>query len=305
MLNNYKKIKIVFLGTPEFSSIVLDKLIKNNYRPVLVITAPDKPVGRKKIITPSATKVLSQKYKIPVLQPNKINDINTKIKDLKPDLGIVVAYKQIIPKDILSIPKYGFLNIHPSLLPKYRGPAPIQTALLNGDKKTGVTIILIDAEMDHGKIVSNINYQIKDNIIFEELSNDLAELSAELLIATIPKYINKEIQPKEQDESKVSFTKIIKKEDGEIDLSKSAQEIERQVRAFNPWPGSFFFLKKKGKKIRIKILEAYASESENPHKVSLKCKKDYLVINKLQQEGKKPLLAEEFKKGFYDNNNLC
>lgn len=298
MMNNKKKIKIVFLGTPEFSSTILDQLIKNNYKPILVITAPDKPVGRKNIITAPITKILAEKHKIPVLQPSKIKDLKTEIENLKPDLGIVVAYKQIISKDILDIPKYGFLNIHPSLLPKYRGPAPIQTAILNGDKQTGTTIILIDDKIDHGKIVSSASYQMPNNITFEELSRELAEISAELLIQTIPKYINQKIQPKAQNESKVSFTKIIKKENGEIDWSKSAQEIEKQIRAFDPWPGSFFFLKKKDKKIRIKILKAYISKSENSEKISMKCKKDYLIIEKLQQAGKKPLSAEEFKKGF-------
>lgn len=303
-MNNKEKIKIVFLGTPKFSSIILNQLIENDYKPILVITAPDKPVGRKKIITPPITKILAQKHKIPVLQPIKIGNLKSEIENLKPDLGIVVAYKQIIPKSILDIPKYGFLNIHPSLLPKYRGPAPIQTAILNGDKETGSTIILIDDKIDHGKIVSSANYQIPNNITFEKLSKELAEISAKLLVETIPKYINKEIQPKTQNESKVSFTKIIAKKDGEIDWSKSAQEIERQIRAFDPWPGAFFFLKKKDKKIRIKILKAYVSKSENLDKISMKCKKDYLIIEKLQQEGKNPLSAEEFKKGFYGNNNL-
>jgi len=297
-MNNKKKIKIVFLGTPEFSSTILDQLIKNNYKPILVITAPDKPVGRKNIITAPITKILAEKHKIPVLQPSKIKDLKTEIENLKPDLGIIVAYKQIISKDILGIPKYGFLNIHPSLLPKYRGPAPIQTAILNGDKQTGTTIILIDDKIDHGKIVSSASYQMPNDITFEELSRELATISAQLLIQTIPKYINQKIKPKAQNESKVSFTKIIKKEDGEIDWSKSAQEIEKQIRAFDPWPGSFFFLRKKDKKIRIKILKAYISKSENPEKISMKCKKDYLIIEKLQQAGKKPLSAEEFKKGF-------
>jgi len=238
------------------------------------------------------------------LQPTKIENLKSEIEKLKPDLGIVVAYKQIIPKSILSIPQYGFLNVHPSLLPKYRGPAPIQTAILNGDKQTGSTIILIDHKMDHGKIVSSLKYQMPEDITFEKLNTELVKISARLLVQTIPKYINAEIQPKTQDESKVSYTKIITKEDGEINWSKSAQEIERQIRAFHIWPGTFFFLNKKGKKIRIKVLKAYASKSENFDKISMKCKKGYLIIEELQQEGKKPLSAEEFKKGFHGNNNL-
>ncbi|GAH30878.1 unnamed protein product, partial [marine sediment metagenome] len=135
----YEKLKIIFLGTPEFGAIILEKLAETNFKPLLVITAPDKPVGRKQILTPPPIKVIAQKYKIPILQPDKILDSKFKIQDSKPDLIVVAAYGQILPKEILDIPKRGSLNVHPSLLPKYRGASPIQYAILNGDKKTGVT----------------------------------------------------------------------------------------------------------------------------------------------------------------------
>jgi len=156
MQNDKSKFKIIFFGTPEFGAIILDKLSDTPYRPILVITTPDKPKGRKQISTPPPVKVIAQKYQIPVSQPEKIESrlLREKIKNLKPDLGIVAAYGQILPKTILDIPKYGFLNIHPSLLPRWRGPSPIQYTILNGDKETGVTIILMNEKMDEGPIIA-------------------------------------------------------------------------------------------------------------------------------------------------------
>ena len=179
-----QSLNIIFIGTPRFGSIILEGLIKNDYKPFLVITAPDKPVGRKQILTPPPVKIAAQKYNIPVSQPEKI--ASPQLKDLKPDLIVSAAYGQIIPKEILEIPQFGCLNIHPSLLPKYRGPSPIQTAILNGDKETGVTIILMDAKVDHGKIVSSIRYKLSSDIDYKKLEGKLAELSIKLLIKTLP-----------------------------------------------------------------------------------------------------------------------
>jgi len=284
MENN--KIKIVFIGTSEFGAIILNELVKNNYKPVLVITMPDKPAGRKKILTPSPVKKGVKLLKIKIAYDLK------EIKKIKPDLIITAAYGKIIPKDILEIPKYGALNIHPSLLPKYRGPSPIQTAILSGDKETGVTIMMMDKKMDHGKIISNFQFPISNKITYKELSKKLAKLSAKLLMETIPKWIKGEIKAKEQDHSKASYTKIIKKEDGKIDWNKPAQEIERQIRAFDPWPGTFTFIKKGDRKIRVKILEAKLS------------KNNQLIIKKLQPEAKKPMSFEDFKKGYHEFNFL-
>ena len=225
-----QSLNIIFIGTPKFGSIVLEGLIKNDYEHVLVITAPDKPVGRKQILTPPPVKISAQKYNILVFQPEILtNSLDAKrtprrvalqITNYKPDLIICAAYGQIIPKEILEIPKFGCLNIHPSLLPKYRGPSPIQTAILNGDEETGATIILMDEKLDHGKIISSSKYQVASNIYYKELEKELAKLSIKLLIETIPKWVNGEIKPKPQDESKATYTKIIKKEDGKIDWSK-------------------------------------------------------------------------------------
>lgn len=290
MENNKVNLKIIFIGTPEFGAIILEELIKNNYQPVLVITNPDKPVGRRKILTPPAVKLVSQKYKIHLEQPVRIKNLELRIRNLKPDLIICAAYGQIIPKEILGIPKYGCLNVHPSLLPKYRGASPIQAAILNGDKKTGVTIMLMDEKMDHGPILAQRELEIPTTkITYKELHNKLAEIGAGLLIKTIPDWVNGKIKPKIQDEKMVIYTKIIKKEDGRINWKKPAQEIERQIRAFNPWPGAFTFIQKKGKKIRIKICQAEASKDNK------------LIIKKLQPEGKKPMNFEDFKKGYKEN----
>jgi len=285
MENN--KIRIIFIGTPEFGAIILEELVKNNYQPVLVITNPDKPVGRKQVLTPPPVKLAAQKYKISIEQPEKIKNSKIKIQNLEPDLIITAAYGQIIPKEILKIPKYGCLNIHPSLLPKYRGPSPIQAAILNGDKETGVTIMLMDEKMDHGPILNQRELEFSIlNFQFSKLHDRLADLGAKLLLETIPDWINGKIKPQTQDEKKATYTKIIKKEDGEINWKKPAQEIERQIRAFNSWPGAFTFIQKKGKKIRIKICQAELSKDNK------------LIIKKLQPEGKKPMSFEEFKKGY-------
>ncbi|PIR72090.1 MAG: methionyl-tRNA formyltransferase [Candidatus Nealsonbacteria bacterium CG10_big_fil_rev_8_21_14_0_10_36_24] len=297
MQNDKEKFKIIFLGTPEFGVIILEGLINGGHKPILVVTAPDKPVGRKQMLTPPPVKTIAQKYNILIEQPKKIKNLELKIKNLKPDLGIVAAYGHIIPQEILTIPKYGFLNVHPSLLPKYRGPSPIQTAILNGDEETGVTIILMDEKIDHGPILAKRELEFSiSNFQFSKLHDKLAELGVKLLLETIAKWINGEIKPKPQNESKATYTKIIKKDDGKINWSRPTTEIEKQIRAFNPWPGTFTFIKKNNlpslklrrasKIIRVKILEAEVSKSNQ------------LIIKKIQPEGKKPMTFEEFKRGY-------
>jgi methionyl-tRNA formyltransferase len=291
MENN--NLKIIFIGTPEFGAIVLENLVKNNYQPILVVTNPDKPVGRKQTITPPPVKLVAKKNNIPIIQPTLIRNSKFEIQNSSPDLIIVAAYGQIISKEILDIPKYGCLNIHPSLLPKYRGASPIQTAILNGEQKNGVTIMLMDEKMDHGPILAAQELEITDfapgakictwckKTTYQELHNKSAELGAKLLMETIPNWINGKIKPKPQDETKATYTKILKKEDGKIDWDKPAEEIERQIRAFNPWPGSFTFCKKNDKNIKVKILEADVSDNK-------------LIIKKVQPEGKKPMDYKEF-----------
>ncbi len=278
-------------------------------------------MGRKQILTPPPVKLLAQKYNIPVEQPAKIeprlflNKERGKIENLKPDLAIIAAYGEIIPKDVLDIFQYGCFNVHPSLLPKYRGPSPIQFTILNGEKETGVTIILMDEKIDHGPIVASEKLKTKsEKLTYGELHNKLAKLGAKLLVETIPKWIRGEIRPKAQDEAKATYTKILKKEDGKIDWQKSAEEIERQIRAFSPWPGSYTFWQKAGKIFRLKIFKTNVSppkknQFENQpgktfstpdNKIAVQTRKDYLIIEELQMEGKRKMTPEEFLIGHPD-----
>lgn len=299
--------KIIFFGTPEFGAIILDKLCQTNFKPVLVATAPDKPTGRKQILTPPPVKLLAQKHGIPILQPEKIQDTKYEMQNTRPDLIIVASYGQILPKEILEIPKHGCLNVHPSLLPKYRGASPVQYAVLNGEKESGVTIMLIDEKMDHGPIIANVKCKMKnEKITYLELKRDLAEVGAKLLVETIPKWINKEIQPIPQDDSKATYTKILKKEDGKIDWSKPAEYIERQVRAFDPWPGTYALYNNQIIKIfKADVLEQTTKQSEPlgktfltpEEKIAVQTSKYALLIEELQLEGKQRMNYNEFLRG--------
>ncbi len=296
--------KIIFIGTPEFGAIILEGLIKSGFKPFLVITSPDKPVGRKKIITPPPVKIIAQKYNIPIAQPEKVSDYKNEIEKLKPDLIVLASYGQIIPKEIIDVPKYGSINVHPSLLPKYRGASPIQYAILNGDEKTGVTIMRMSEKLDAGLIITNSEFQIPNSkITYPELHNKLAEIGAKLLIETLPKLFSGQISPKEQDDSKATYTKIFKKEDGKIDWQKPAIEIERQVRALNPWPGTFTFRNGKILKIlEVNFLNYNGKEQSGQiflfeKQLAVRSGQNSLILRKLQLEGGKPLLAEDFLRG--------
>ncbi len=307
--------KYIFFGTPKFAAIVLERLINAGYIPEAIICNPDEPVGRKQILTPPPTKILAGKYGINILQPEILVNYKLQITNYKPDLAVVAAYGKILPKEILDIPRYGTLNVHGSLLPKYRGASPIQHAILNGDKETGVTIMKIDEEMDHGPLLGKSEIRISKSETFESLSQKLAISGADLLIKTIPDYISGKIKTIEQDHSKATYAKIIKKEDGKIDWSKSAEEIERMARAFYPWPTAWAIWNNK----ILKILDTDVLENKNnyqigeiftlqyPYKLEnvgmllgVKCSKDVLIIKKLQLEGGKILSAKEFLNGHKD-----
>ena len=314
------KSKIIFIGTPEFGAIILEKMIKNGYKPGLVITAPDKPVGRKLAITPPPVKVLAKKHKITVLQPGKILDSKSQIQEFNPNLIIVAAYGQFFPKEILEIPTHGCLNVHPSLLPKYRGPSPIPHAILNGDRKTGVTILLIDEKTDHGPIIAQRTLVIEEQETAETLYNKLANLGANLLMEIIPQWIKKMIKPKPQDDARASFTEILTRERGRINWKKTAEDLEKEVRAFYPWPGSYTFWQKISKLVIIKVLKARVYKAPGgiaypvgkvlvvpQNEIGIQCGKgflggagDFIVIEKLQMEGKKEMAAEDFLRGYPD-----
>ena len=312
------KLKIIFAGTPEFSSVILDGIIKSGYKPALVVTTPDKPVGREQIVTGSAVKLLAQKYDIPVLQPTEIKTLSQEIKALKPDLMVVTAYGQILPKEILEIPKYGCINLHPSLLPRWRGPSPIQYAILSGDRKTGVTVILMDEKIDHGSILSQREVIIAEDETGKTLYQKLAALGVRLLLETIFQLQRGLIKPQFQEEKGVTYSKSLTREDGKINWAKTAEEIEKQIRAFELWPESFTLWQKAGKTFKIKILKAVILKSEgsitypvgkvlplSENRLCVQCGKglmpgegNFIIIERLHLAGKKEMAAEEFLRGY-------
>jgi methionyl-tRNA formyltransferase len=229
------KCKIIFFGTPDFAVPTLKALIKADFYDIkLVVTQPNKPVGRhhSKLI-PSPIKKLAIDSKLEVFD-GKLKDLN-----VDAELGILVAYGSIIPKKNIDSFPLGILNIHPSLLPKYRGSSPIQAPILNQDTETGVTLMKLDEEMDHGPIVSQEKYKLTMTETAGQLHDKLSQIGAQLLIKNLPDYISGKIKPKEQEHTKATFTKKLTKDDGNIDWQKSPSEIEAHVRAMNPWPGAW------------------------------------------------------------------
>ena len=283
MIYMEKALKIVFLGTPEFGVKPLEALINAEYQIIGVITGPDKPVGRKMVLTPPAMKSFVLKHEswnIKIYQPKDKIELLEIMDKLQPDLAIVAAFGIIFTKEILEIPKYGFLNIHASLLPRWRGASPIQSAILTGDEKTGITIMLINEKMDEGPILESRKLKI-ENRNYKELGNKLSDLGAKLLIETIPKWINSEIKPQEQNHSKATYCKKITKEDGLIDLNTESSEIiEKKIRAFTPWPGAYIFANSK----RLIIIQAELKDKA-------------LKIKRVKPEGKNEMNFADYLRG--------
>lgn len=312
-----KKIRTIFIGTPDFGVPALEALINSSdFEIIAAITQPDKKIGREQMLTKPPIKVCSEKYNIPVFQPEKINNFVEELKNLKPDLIIVAAYAQIISKEILDLPKYGCLNIHASLLPKYRGAACIQAAILNGDTKTGVTIMKMDVGLDTGDIIKQFPIEIKNTDTAESMFDKLAQLGAEIIVPTILDFIEGKITPQKQNNDQASYVKILKKEDGKIDWHKSATEIDRQVRAMYSWPGTFSQLRITNDKPclpagRLQIVKIISVSSEiiessdkkvgeiflHKGKIAVQCGQNALKIETLQMAGKKALSSEEFLRG--------
>ncbi|MBI2355760.1 MAG: methionyl-tRNA formyltransferase [Candidatus Doudnabacteria bacterium] len=302
--------KIIFAGTTEFGIPTLEKLLTLNYQLLTVITQPDKPVGRKKPLTPTPIKLWAEKNGIPVLQPEKIRNSKFEIRNLDPDLMLVAAYGQIIPEEILNIPKYGSINIHGSLLPKYRGPTPIQAAILNGDDATGVTLMLMVERLDEGPVIASNEVKIKRHETFPQLYGRLSLTASELVAKTLPAWFAKKITPQPQDNSQAAYTGFFDVKSGRIDWTKSASEIDRKIRALNPEPGTWTTLNNKS----VKILEAEEIPDEEliglAGKISarnkqlvVKCQTNSLKITKLQPEGKKIMPGADFANGLKDKQN--
>jgi len=271
----------IFFGTPRFGNIVLRSLLQGDWVPSLLICNPDRPAGRKKTLTPPPTKITAQENSIPVFQPQtlKLEEVRTQAGDI--DFGLIAAYGKIIPKEMLEIPRFGTIGVHPSLLPLYRGATPIQSAILDGQKKTGVTLFLADEKVDHGKIISASEIPVSPRDTYETLEEKLAREGARLVTATLPGYLEGSLVPQEQNHDQATFTKKISAEDAFIppeDLQEAlggsrekTLRIDRMIRALNPEPGTW--TTQEGK--RMKILKASVSESG-------------LVLETVQYEGKKP-----------------
>lgn len=277
-------IKFIFFGTPEVASKTLAILKSAGYTPELIITSPDRKQGRGLILTETSVSLWAKENNIKCLKPEIISkELAEEIKQINADLSVVVAYGKILPVEIINAPKFGAINIHYSLLPKYRGASPLEAALLNGDEETGVSIQQMEYKLDSGNILQEEKLEIGWNDKKEEIREDLIKLGANVLCELLPKIINQEISPKKQDESQATYCKKIRKEDGEIDVNGDPRINWNKYRAFYGWPGVFFFALKKNKKIRVKITDATHENNS-------------FVIKRVVPEGKKEMSYEEFLK---------
>ncbi len=307
---NQKTYKTIFFGTPDFALPVLQTLVSLPFIELkAVVTQPDKPVGRSKEPVSPPVKAWATKHNLAVWQPESLKnkEFLDQFRSANPELCIVVAYGKIIPANFLGIPTHSWLNVHASLLPKHRGASPIQAAILNGEEDTGVTLMKIDAGLDTGPIIEQTKIRIDSLENFKTLHDRLARLGSVIVKNSLLPYLTGQLQPKIQNDALATLTKIITKEDGRIDWNKSADEIDRQIRAFTPWPGAYCFWtsqKTNGTGTRLKIISASLVEHEHQllpgqtlyanKTLLVGCGQGCLSLNKLQQEGKRPLQASEF-----------
>lgn len=290
------------MGTPDFAVNVLKSLIDNNFNVVLVISQPDKMVGRKHILTPTAVKKVAIENGIEVFQPEKIKKDYQKIVDIKPDIIITCAYGQIIPEELINLPKYGCINVHASILPKYRGGAPIHWAKINGDDKTGVTIMYMDKDMDTGDIISTREIPIKDEDTTEDLFNKLSIIGSELLIETLPSIFDKTNDRIPQKNDEATYAYNIKREDETIDFKNDGKSIINKIRGLYSFPLANF----KIDNIEYKILDAYFEKKsvskENKIEIDKKsmgitCNDGIIYLKRIKPFGKKEMNINDFLNG--------
>lgn len=318
-MDKNNKLKTIFMGTPELSAVGLKTLLDSDFFDICaVITKKDTPAGRNMQVHKSAVKILTEKYNkeneknIPILQPEKLKDVKEQIKEINPELIVVIAYGKILSSEILNIPKYGCVNVHASLLPRYRGASCVPAPILNGDELSGITIMKMDEGMDTGPIIKKLEIKLGDDETGASLMEKIIKLSEESLVPTLIEYLEGNIKPQEQDESLATYVKMIKKGDGRLDFkNENAEVIERKVRAYYPWPGTYAFIEKDSlpkNKILFKILQVSNNFIEAPqvetgkiflqdNNLAIKCQDQAIIIEKLQLEGKKPMLAQDFLQG--------
>lgn len=291
------------MGTPEFASLALLRLLEEGHEVVAVFTKPDKPVGRKKVITPSAVKIKAVENKIPVYQPKTLKSPEQVeiLKKINPDLIAVVAYGQILPKEILEIPRYGCVNVHASLLPKYRGASPIQSSILNGDKVTGVTTMYMSEGLDTGDIIKMAQTQIGENETAAELFARLAPMGASLLCQTLSEIENQTANRLPQDDEKATYAPILTKEIAKIDFSAPSETVHHKVCGLSDWPCAYCYLGEKKLKVYKSILndEYFGRPGEilSKKKFIVACKTGAVEFVEVQLEGKKKMLAKDFLNG--------
>lgn len=298
--------KIVFMGTPDFAAAALEALIKAGHEITAVVTQPDKPKGRSNKLQFPPVKECALAHNIPVLQPRRIKtpEAIEELKQYEADVYVVAAFGQILSQEILDMPKYGSLNIHASLLPKYRGASPIQSVILDGEKETGITIMQMDAGIDTGDMLYKIIIGIDPKDTYETLHDRLKVLGGEAIVETLEILEDGVLVGQKQNDAESSHVKMITKEMGNIDFTKSAAEIDRLVRGLNPWPSAFTFYKGKQMKVWAAEVEE-AADCQEPgtvievtkNVIKVACGQGVLSIRELQLEGKKRMSTHDFLLG--------
>ena len=298
-----KDMRIVFMGTPDFAAAILERLISTGRNVVGVFSQPDKPVGRKQIIEATPTKKLAQEHGIPVFQPTKMKDGTAleMMKSLSPALVVVAAYGRILPKDLLDVPPLGCVNVHGSLLPKYRGAAPIQWSVINGDAVTGVTTMYMAEGMDTGDMILKLETEIGENETAGELFERLAVLGADSIEKTLALFDEGSVPRTPQNDAEATMAPMLKKEMGELDFTKSAEEIHNLVRGLCPWPVAFTFVDGKSMKVyRADKAEGFsgaAGELLDEKRFIVGCGNGAVELVTLQPEGKKQMSGGDFIRG--------
>lgn len=298
--------RIVFLGSPDFAVPSLEELARH-FNVVGVVTQPDRPFGRGQKMAPSAVKDTALSLGLPVYQPESLRIVEAyaRIKSWQPDVMVVAAYGQILPREILSIPKKGCLNVHASLLPRWRGASPIQAAIEAGDKTTGVTIMEMVRKLDAGPIVTQREVPLRATTFADELSQQLAYLGARALVEVLPAWLEGELKAVPQDESLVTYAPMLQKSQSKLDFNETAEQLVRKVHAYYPWPGTSF--EHNGQLIKVLDAHAHGTFSTEPglHYVvnglpAVGTSECLLVLDKVQPAGKKPMSGEDFLRGQRD-----
>jgi len=311
MKNNLAmEMRTIFMGTPQFAVTILESLLQSSCQVLAAYTQPDKPAGRGRPVVFPPVKKLALERQIPVIQPEtfKSSDVVEKLASFQPELIIVAAFGAILPPEVLSLPKFACLNVHPSLLPRHRGPSPVANTILCGDELTGVTIMLMDAGMDTGPILAQEKVGISFMNTTGSLSSKLADVGAKLLLETLPKWLGSELKPQAQDESQATYSKLITSKDAEIDWHLSAVELWRRVRAYNPWPSCYTWCRGKRLKIHKAIPCGDVAKGEMGEVVALTetpgvgvvTRDGILGLCQVQLEGKREMAVEDFVRGQRD-----